>query len=63
MIVTVLLDGDAVAGASCFCLPDVQCDYALRAYDQGTTSPMGLRYRHEPVLFMKLLPLSVRTVA
>ena len=42
-IVTVLLDGDTVAGASRFCLPAVQSVYALRAYNQGTTGPMELR--------------------
>ncbi len=42
-IVTVLLDGDTVAGASRFCLPAAQSVYALRAYDQGTTGPMELR--------------------
>ena len=42
-IVTVLLHGDTVAGASRFCLPAAQSVDALRAYDEGTTDPMELR--------------------
>ena len=42
-IVTVLLDGDTVVGASRFCLPVAESVDALRAYDEGTTGPMELR--------------------
>ena len=42
-IVTVLLEGDTVAGASRFCLPAQQSVDALRAYGEGTTEPMELR--------------------
>ena len=42
-IITVLLDGDTVAGASRFCLPAAQSVDALHAYNQGTTGPMELR--------------------
>ena len=42
-IVTVLLDGDTVAGASRFCLPAKQSVNALREYHEGTTGPMELR--------------------
>ena len=43
-IVTVLLDDATVVGASRFCLPAAQSVQALRAYDQGTTGPMELRF-------------------
>ena len=42
-IVTVLLKGDAVVGASRFCLSVEQSVDALRAYNEGTTGPMELR--------------------
>ena len=42
-IVTVLLDGNTVVGASRFCLPVAESVDALRAYDEGTTGPMELR--------------------
>ena len=42
-IVTVLLEGDTVAGGSRFCLPAQQSVDALRAYGEGTTEPMELR--------------------
>ena len=43
-IVTVLLDGDTVVGASRFCLPVAQSVGALQAYGEDTTDPMELRY-------------------
>ena len=42
-IVTVLLNGDTVVGASRFCLQVAESVDALRAYDEGTTGPMELR--------------------
>ena len=42
-IVSVLLDGSTVVGASRFCLPAAQSVYALRVYHQGTTGQMELR--------------------
>ena len=42
-IVTVLLDGETVVGASRFCLSATQSVDALQAYDVGTTGPMQLR--------------------
>ena len=42
-IVTVLLEGDTVAGAARFCLRATQSVEALRAYAEGTTDPMELR--------------------
>ncbi len=42
-IVTVLLDGDMVVGASRFCLPVAQSVGALQAYGENTTDPMELR--------------------
>ena len=42
-IVAVLLDGDAVMGASRFCLPTAQSVDALRLYNESTTEPMELR--------------------
>ena len=42
-IVTVLLDGDTVAGASRFCLSAAQSVDALRAYNEGAPGAMELR--------------------
>ena len=42
-IVTVLLEGDAVVSASRFCLSAADSVDALRAYDQGSATPMELR--------------------
>ena len=42
-IITVLLDGDAVAGASRFCLPATHSVDALRAYSESQSCPMELR--------------------
>ena len=42
-VITVLLDGDAVAGASRFCLPAAHSVDALRAYNEGKSCPMELR--------------------
>ena len=42
-IVTVLLEGGTVAGASRFCLPATQSVDALLAYGEGTSDPMELR--------------------
>ena len=42
-VITVLLDGDAVAGASRFCLPAAHSVDALRAYNKGKSCPMELR--------------------
>lgn len=42
-VITVLLDGDAVAGASRFCLPVAHSVDALRAYNEGKSCPIELR--------------------
>ena len=42
-IVTVLLDGDRVVGASRFCLPVAESVQALRKYDEAMSHPMELR--------------------
>ena len=42
-VITVLLDDDVVAGASRFCLPAAHSVDALRAYNEGKSSPMELR--------------------
>ena len=42
-IVTLLLEGDTVVGASRFCLPAAQSVDALRAYGEGTRDPTELR--------------------
>ena len=43
-IITVLLDGDAVVSASCFCLGVSDSVAALQAYSEGSAAPMKLRW-------------------